>query len=275
MWKGTHSPCMGPRGVNVNGNADDMLFAHRFVSKGPGHVAPLNEMNHDEDEFTDIASCVAPKPMLGSREETGLESDFCFDRHARYDPYGYDEGEYVSGKGSTSRASNVLWDNVNWGQLQSECFSRNENRYQPYNRTDASTIFWMPSEEDHISVDKTLVLAPDESDNVKSYWQWQAQRKDYKKRNAVVLRTWDGNEWTIDTMQFVRSYIMELALHSGAEYEVIILVEIKDLKKKIFEDPKAYREALIASVPDEFVDMTVLFNRKLLETWYPKVGKQE
>lgn len=26
-WRGAHKPCMGPRGVNVNGNPDDMLVA--------------------------------------------------------------------------------------------------------------------------------------------------------------------------------------------------------------------------------------------------------
>ncbi|KAK4694677.1 hypothetical protein P7C71_g2946, partial [Lecanoromycetidae sp. Uapishka_2] len=227
------------------------------------------------DQSIDIVSHAAPEPVIGSYKETGLHSDFCFDRHSRYDPYGYDEGDFSGAQDKASRASKVIWDNVNWGELQKECFLRNEGRYKPYNRTDASTTFRMPTKEDHDEVDRTLILASEASKEGTSYWQWQAKRKGYKKKNAVVLRTWDGNEWTVDTMQFVRSYIMELALHSGAEYEVIILVEVKDLKKKIFDDPKAYREALITSVPDEFVDMTLLFNRKLLEMWYPKVGKHD
>ncbi len=266
---------MGPRGVDVNGNVDDMLFAHRYQSKGPNQIATADEHDDNVDEFTDFPSYPAPTPMIGSYNETGLQSDFCFDRHARYDPYGYEGGTFNGEKETSTRASKVVWDNVNWGELQKNCFLRNEDRYEPYNRTDASTTLWSPSNEDHEGVDKTLVFPPDESNNVKSYWQWQAKRKGYKKRNAVVLRTWDGNEWTVDTMQHVRSYIMELALHSGAEYEVIVLCEVKDLEKKIFDDPKAYREALATSVPDEFVDMTILFNRRLLEMWYPKVGKHE
>jgi len=266
---------MGPRGVDVNGNADDMLIAHRYQSKGPYQIATADENDNDVDELTDIASYSALEPIIGSYTETGLESDFCFDRHARYDPYGYEEGDFNDGKEESSRALKVTWENVNWGELQSDCFMRNEDRYEPYNRTDASATFWMPSKEDQEQVDDILVFPPEEAKNVKSYWQWQAKRKSYKKRNAIVLRTWDGNEWTVDTTQYVRSYIMELALHSGAEYEVILLVEVKDLKKKIFDNPKAYREALLTSVPDEFVDMTVLFNRMLLEAWYPKVGRHE
>lgn len=266
---------MGPRDVDVNGNPDDMLFARRYQSKGSAQSATSDDIENILDDVTDTASYPAPKPIIGSYKETGLESDFCLDRHSRYDPYGYDEVDSDDNGDIPSRSSKVNWDNVNWGKLQSNCFRRNENRYEPYNMTEAPTVFRMPSKEDHSEVNKTLILPPDESNAGKSYWQWQANRMDYKKRNAVVLRTWDGNEWTIDTIQFVRSYIMELALHSGAEYEVIILVEVKDLKKKIFDDSKAYRETLMNSVPDEFVDMTILFNRRLLETWYPKNGKQE
>ena len=33
-WKGSHVSCMGPRGVVVNGEADDMLMAYRPAPKG-------------------------------------------------------------------------------------------------------------------------------------------------------------------------------------------------------------------------------------------------
>ena len=266
---------MGPRGVEVNGNTDDMVVAHRYQSKGVKQLGRVDANVADVDEFTDTASYSAPKPIIGSYNETGLESDFCFDRHARFDPYGYNDESDNGGKDKPSQVSKVEWDSVNWGKLQSDCYSRNEDRYDLYNRTDASKTFWLPSKADHEEVDKTLIFPSDDAENTKSYWQWQTRHRASKKRSAIVVRTWDGNEWTLDTMQYVRSYVMELALHSGAEYEIIILVEVKDLQKKIFEDPTAYKEALAASVPDEFADMTLLFNRHLLETWYPKVGLHE
>ena len=40
-WKGTHAPCLGPRGVDVNVNPDDMVKAHRLKTKGGIH-APTN-----------------------------------------------------------------------------------------------------------------------------------------------------------------------------------------------------------------------------------------
>lgn len=76
--------------------------------------------------------------------------------------------------------------------------------------------------------------------------------KEYKKKSAMVLRTYDGLDWTPSTIQHIRSYIMELSLHSGGEYEVIILSEVKDQSKKIFDYEEAYRTALIHAAPPEF-----------------------
>ena len=40
-WKGNHVSCMGPRGVPVNGEADDMLMAHRLPPNGKA-IAVIN-----------------------------------------------------------------------------------------------------------------------------------------------------------------------------------------------------------------------------------------
>ena len=175
----------------------------------------------------------------------------------------------------------MTWIDVRWGKLQRDCLARNAGRYEHVNfpnRTDVASThdkFWMPTAKDRDEVASTLILPPDEPDKGASYRWWQENRASYRKKQAIVLRTWDGNEWTVDTMQYVRSFIMELGLHSGLEYEVIILVEVKDCTIPIFENEKAYRETLLKSVPDEFSDITILFNRILLEKWYPKVGKQK
>ena len=172
------------------------------------------------------------------------------------------------------RSSKVEWKNVRWGELQRDCLASNEDRYEPIGQS-IQDKFWLPTVADQEDVDKTLVFSPNEPKEIKPYRWWKYGQQCYKKKTAIVLRTWDGNEWTTDTMQYVRSYIMETALHSGLEYEVIILVEVKDLNKKIFENEDAYRQTLLKSVPDEFSDITVLFNRNLLEKWYPKVGHHE
>lgn len=64
--------------------------------------------------------------------------------------------------------------------------------------------------------------------------------------------------------------IMELSLHSGAEYEVFILVHVKD-DTPIHTDEESVRRLKDKYIPSEFHDMAILFNDKMLETWYPNV----
>lgn len=214
--------------------------------------------------------------MFGSYNATGLASDFCLDRHARYDPYGYDEGnlEASGGRRKANRASKVQWEKVDWGYLQEDCLTRNQPRYAPLPSANRTTTLWMPREEDINDVDNTIVLQDAESQKSMSYRLWKSDQK-YKQRTAVVLRTWETNEWTVDTIQYIRSMIMELSLHSGAEYEVIVLVDVKDAGARIFDNDASYRQTLKKSMPDEFKNNTILFNRQLLERWYPKAGQHE
>ena len=218
----------------------------------------------------------APASMFGSYNATGLASDFCLDRHARYDPYGYDEGD-VDGKGGrrkANRASKVQWDKVDWGFLQGDCLMRNQHRYEPLPRANRTTTLWMPRQEDFDNVDTTVVLPDDGSQKSVSYRLWKSDQK-YKQRTAIILRSWESNEWTTDTIQYIRSMIMELSLHSGAEYEVIIMIEIKDASARIFDNDAFYEQALKKAVPGEFGNNTILFNRRLLEKWYPRAGQHE
>lgn len=65
---------------------------------------------------------------------------------------------------------------------------------------------------------------------------------------------------------------MELSLHTGAEYEVFILVHVKDDKYPVHtNDESVARQVMETFVPREFRDMVVLFNDKILEAWYPKI----
>ena len=214
--------------------------------------------------------------MFGSYNATGLASDFCLDRHARYDPYGYDEGhlEANGGRRKINRASKVDWDKVNWGYLQGDCLSRNQDRYEPLQFVNRTTHFWTPREEDIQDVDSTVVLSDDAPPESMAYRLWKSRRA-YKQRTAIVLRTGDSNEWAVDTMQYIRSMIMELSLHSGAEYEVIIMVEVQDDSAAIFGSDASYQQTLKKAVPDEFQNITILFNRQLLDDWYPKAGQHE
>ena len=132
----------------------------------------------------------------------------------------------------------------------------------------------MPREEDIEDVANILVLPEAVAPKSTSYRLWKSAQK-YKQRTAIVLRTEEGNEWTVDAMQYIRSMIMELSLHSGAEYEVIIMVEVLDANAHIFDSDASYQQMLNKAVPDEFKNISLLFNRQLLDKWYPKAGQHE
>ena len=242
-WKGSHTPCLGPRGVDVNGNPADMLKGYK------------QEAAHG-----------SPEPIFGSYLETSLDARFCFDRFARFSPYGYDEdtaGENAKAK----REENIDWAKVDWAKLQNDCLSNNQDRYESIERGPHAQ-FWMPTEEELADIDSTLHFPTEPS----KPGRWSSAAS-FKKRSAVVLHRIAGHEWSVDTTQYIRSIIQELSLHSGAEYEVIILVEIENNAKPLFTDSNVYSTLLDESVPNEFKGNALLFSRALFDKWYPKVGK--
>ena len=78
-------------------------------------------------------------------------------------------------------------------------------------------------------------------------------------------------EYTESQRAWIRALIAEAALHSAGQYEVFLLVNVKDPTIHLEEDEAAYERALKASVPKEFQDMAILWNQRTLEKWYPKV----
>ena len=175
-----------------------------------------------------------------------------------------------------------IWKEVRWGALQSECIAKNSGRYEPRDEPMKERFSW-PTARDVDEVDSVLINSSDDTSedlfesagkSLKSSRRWgRGSGKEYKKKSALVLRTYDGLDWTPAVVRHIRSYIMELSLHSGGEYEIIIMSEVKDLEKHIFDYEESYRKALWQAVPPEFREMTILFNRHLLEKWYPLAGK--
>lgn len=251
-WRGAHFACEGPRGIDVNGNPDDMLGAYKLP-----------------------AGALAPQPIFGAYKETGLGSGYCFERYARNGPYG-DEHKAGDGLNNRRQPSKVEWNAVNWGRLQQDCYKRNQGRFEKREDERPRSMFRFPTHEDTRNVNETLILPQSEAKNERqSYRRWLTNSKKFKQRNAVLLRTYDKKKYTPDNMQHIRSLISELSLHSGAEYEVFLLVQVVDLGRHIFSDPAVYQKALDDYVPREFHDISILFNVPLLEAWYPKAGKHD
>ncbi|KAL2700893.1 hypothetical protein AAEP93_007712 [Penicillium crustosum] len=238
---GSFQACAGPRGRLLSrSSADDM------VSVYPGIP----------DKF--------PPPLLGSYAATGLDAYVCTDRFSRLRTYGYDN--YTNYPVSASKGPiQTNWNEVNWGSLQTQCLERNAGRY-----TESQT---QPRPIKHSLPASPISRSP--TMNVRrGRYKTPPPVPQHKQRSAVILRAWHDMEWTDNLKQSVRSLVMELSLHSGAEYEVFILCHVKDASIPInTDDTEAMRNLKSRFVPREFQEITVLFNDKMLESWYPDVNE--
>ena len=114
---------------------------------------------------------------------------------------------------------------------------------------------------------------PDESP-AEEQQQIKPKSPQYHTREAVLIRSWSFMEWTENHKQYLRSVIMELALHSGAEYEVFLLVDVKDENVDL-TDSAAVEAVKEKAVPPEFRDMVILFSEPMLSQWYPLIDEHK
>lgn len=198
--------------------------------------------------------------MFGSHKAIGIDHNVCVDRYSRYGSYGLDEFGVEDVPGF-QRPPRIFWGNVNWGSLQSMCYERNADRYDPeqadqhYSKHTLSPYSYSP------------VIPPREKHPKKS------SSLSYKSRSAVILRASDSMKWTPSHAQYLRSLIMELSLHSGSEYQVFFMIDVHDQSIDLKNDQEAIQMLKQKLVPAEFRNMTVLFSERLLEDWYPKVDE--
>ncbi|KAK5019065.1 hypothetical protein LTR16_000900 [Cryomyces antarcticus] len=192
-----------------------------------------------------------PEPLRGSYHLLGLQDDICFDRFGRLGPYGFGYERDLGGTGEGLRVeregsediwalmgSRIDWRSVNWGEAQHKCYLVNRDRFRHHNTSDFDGT--------STSAD-VLQTVP---------------------RSAVVLRTWVGFAYTPEVIMHMRAMINELALGSGGEYGVHLLVHVKDDTLPFWESKQLY-ERIRASVPDEFRGLVTLWSEKQMKMIYP------
>lgn len=172
----------------------------------------------------------------------------------RYGPYGFgeDKEEYYRER--------VDWNSIDWGLVQNNCFEVNRHRFPPSARrlddTRANVRFGF----------RNVSKIPE----IRHWHEFQPSR-----RTAIVVRVWRGYKYMPEDMYYLRSLVTEAALKSGGEYQVILLVDMKDYEgyePNIFGSEAAYQQGLEdAGVPEEFRSIAILWDNRLLESWYPLV----
>ena len=236
QWKGEYVPCIGPRGKPMNESLDDMI--HAWPSTPDGF----------------------PEPALGDADALGIDVEHCFDRFHRFGPYGYGQEEAGDVDHWQQPVSKPDWTFTPWGELQDNCVAANKERFAPDARTEVNIThdISMPMPADHLVIPKHV----SEADNGPTY----------RSRTAVLIRTWEGYTYKDNDLEAIRALIAELNLLSGGDYQVFLFVNIKDTGLDLYGNHEVYMDTLKANVPREFWDIAILWNERVLEKWYPKMG---
>jgi hypothetical protein len=175
----------------------------------------------------------------------------------RYGPYGFGEDR------EDYNRQKVDWNTIDWGQLQNDCFERNRDRFPV-----AATRF------DDARAAKPRFAYRNFSGlpQVRHWHEFEPSR-----RTAIVVRTWRGYQYMPEDLYYLRSLIAETTLKTGAEYQVILLVDMKDYEgydNDIFASEEAYQKGLQdAGIPPEFQSIAILWTERLLKSWYPLIGE--
>jgi hypothetical protein len=201
-----------------------------------------------------------PENVVGSYDLLGLPADVCFERYGRLGPYGLGYSLKRGGTGVSLHGDKegsedfaaerqVDYRNINWGEAQKQCFLSNAARFQPHvdqNPVPPGTFKGgLQNREEQTA---TLI-------NSTSF------PKKFLPRTAVVIRSWDDFEYGEEDILHLRAMISELSLGSGGEYDVHLLVQVKDEgKHPIWADDDTYQEHLKESVPEEFHGITTLWS---------------
>lgn len=174
----------------------------------------------------------------------------------RYGPYGFGEDR------PDYNRERVDWDKIDWGRLQNECFERNRHRFPAAAK---------PLQDTRTEV-RFAYRNASQIPEVRHWHEFEPSR-----RTAVVVRAWRGYEYMPEDLHYLRSLVVETSLRTGGEYQVILLVDMKDYdgyEPEIFASREAYEQGLRdAGVPPEFQSIAILWDNRLLESWYPLVGE--
>lgn len=234
-----------------------------------------------------------PAESFGSYDVLNMDGNICFERETRLGPYGF----MPVRKGG----HDIEWDEeVNWGHLQDKCLALNKERYDlegspnPYINTVYPELFETKPKEtpdesplqgqgqqaaegaaqsEHAQKIRQKrvfgVIAPTAMGNRANRSSISQPDPKVEYRTAILLRSFTGKTYTENDKQIMRSLVTELALRSGGEYQVYLLLHVRDPAINIFGDKETYQRVLDENVPREFHGMTILWNDQSVWDLYP------
>jgi hypothetical protein len=235
-WKASHAEyvsCMGPTGVEVE---DIRVFKGR--PRG------------------------FPSPGFGSYSVLGIDPEICYERQTRF-------GQYGIGSPLDRDGQAIDWDRVDWGELQQMCIDANQARYNLKGSPNKHLSNYDPSGR------PTVDDGPRGKRGKTGHYSlrpsfWKESGPKVESRTALLLRSYTGKDYNDNDRQVIRSLVTELSLRTGGEYQVFLLVHVRDATYNL-TNTSTYRTVLEEQIPREFHNMTVLWNDAVVHALYHKL----
>jgi hypothetical protein len=222
-----------------------------------------------------------PNNVLGSYDQLSLPEDVCFERYGRYGPYGFgysitegglgvgESGEREGSDAVWQTVAKVNWRNLDWADVQRRCFNANSERFKALEPARAPPHgFFIGDKTKSKKKGKTSPKKADDVDamtkrsRTKSSAASEEDLSTSLPRTAFVVRCWDEFEWNQEARMNLRALISEISLASGGQYDVHLLVEVKnDGRYPIWADDEAYQQRIKDSVPEEFQGLVTLWSQ--------------
>lgn len=226
-----------------------------------------------------------------------MDSNICWERETRLGPYGLTQQYKLSGE----EKQPLMWDTTNWGELQSLCAHKNAQRFETTEKRENEYLTIYPEiafgpklpapaplarrhETEAQNAKETANASEGDSVNETEAGSDKRSTADVRStasgyvresKTAILLRSFTGKDYTENDKEIIRALVTELSLRSGSEYEVFLLVQVKDNALRIFDDEETYKSVLKQSVPPEFHSMTILWNDESVWKLYPALSDDE
>ncbi|EWC44152.1 hypothetical protein DRE_06977 [Drechslerella stenobrocha 248] len=190
-----------------------------------------------------------PDAYYGSHELLGIDNDICFERRTRLGIYGLKDPEEVPRNAKEARVLyNLEWRGIDWAKIQRQCVAFNQDRYIP-----------PPS---------SLGDGKEKRDNPEG----ERGVKKVHARTALVVRVWHMYAWMHLDYVNLRSLIAELNMQSGGEYDVHLLVHVRDERVPILTKQSVYNRVVKSTIAREFRGLVTLWNEQMMQVLYPNLG---
>lgn len=224
-----------------------------------------------------------PDNVMGSFELLGLPEDICFDRYGRFGPYGHGyslrKGGLASGRHGDMEGYEAVWSevpqydytNADWGAAQQRCYNANAKRFRSGNETNGIGKREEAEESEDVAEEAPTAATPATSTGPDATSPKTPEGTKLVPRTAVVIRAWDEYTYREEDILYLRSLINELSLGSGGEYDVHLLVQLKDESIPIFSDEATYTRHLHARVPAEFHGIATLWSETQMLMLYHSI----